>query len=66
MPSSSRIALLAQTQLVECTFTGTTGVNVQAQAEMVRQAVREGVDGIALNHAAESYPEQPAAPARQP
>lgn len=34
---------------VDCAFTGTTGVNVRAQAEMVRQAVRDGVDGIALN-----------------
>ena len=34
---------------VDCAFTGTTGVDVRAQAEMVRQAVRDGVDGIALN-----------------
>ncbi len=34
---------------VECVFTGTTGVDVKAQAEMVRQALRDGYDGIALN-----------------
>ncbi len=33
---------------VDCTFTGTHGVDIPAQAEMVRQAVRDGVDGIAL------------------
>lgn len=39
----------AQRMGVECVFTGTTGVDVQAQAEMVRQALRDGYDGIALN-----------------
>lgn len=34
---------------VECGFTGTPGVDVKAQAEMVRQALRDGYDGIALN-----------------
>lgn len=34
---------------VDCTFTGTPGVDVKAQAEMVRQAVRDRYDGIALN-----------------
>jgi simple sugar transport system substrate-binding protein len=34
---------------VECTFTGTEGVDVEAQVEMVRQAVKDGYDGIALN-----------------
>ena len=34
---------------VECVFTGTTGVDVAAQAQMVRQALRDGYDGIALN-----------------
>jgi len=34
---------------VECTFTGTPGVDVVGQAEMVRQAISDGVDGIALN-----------------
>lgn len=34
---------------VESVFTGTVGVDVKAQAEMVRQALRDGYDGIALN-----------------
>jgi simple sugar transport system substrate-binding protein len=34
---------------VECTFTGTPGVDLKAQAQMVRDAVAAGVDGIALN-----------------
>ncbi len=34
---------------VDCVFTGTTGVDVAAQAQMVRQALRDGYDGIALN-----------------
>jgi simple sugar transport system substrate-binding protein len=34
---------------VECVFTGTTGVDVKTQAEMVSQALRDGYDGIALN-----------------
>jgi len=34
---------------VECDFLGTEGVNVAAQAKMVRQAVADGYDGIALN-----------------
>jgi simple sugar transport system substrate-binding protein len=34
---------------VECKFTGTPGVDFKAQAEMVRQAVKDGYDGIALN-----------------
>jgi simple sugar transport system substrate-binding protein len=34
---------------VECEFTGTEGVDVAAQAEMVRKAVKDGYDGIALN-----------------
>jgi simple sugar transport system substrate-binding protein len=34
---------------VSCTFTGTPGVDVKAQAEMVRRAVADKVDGIALN-----------------
>jgi hypothetical protein len=33
---------------------------------MVRLPEDTAVDGIALNHAAESYPDQPAAPTRQP
>jgi simple sugar transport system substrate-binding protein len=34
---------------VECTFTGTEGVDLPSQAAMVRQAVDDGYDGIALN-----------------
>ena len=34
---------------VECTFMGTDEVDVEAQADMVRKAVAEGYDGIALN-----------------
>ncbi|MDX9752680.1 MAG: substrate-binding domain-containing protein [bacterium] len=34
---------------VQSDFIGTLGVDVKAQAEMVRQAVKDGYDGIALN-----------------
>jgi simple sugar transport system substrate-binding protein len=34
---------------VECSFTGTKEVDARAQAEMVRRAVADGYDGIALN-----------------
>ncbi len=34
---------------VDCTWLGTEGVDMKAQAEMVRQAVAEGYDGIAVN-----------------
>jgi len=34
---------------VECTWLGTEGVDMEAQAAMVRQAVADGYDGIALN-----------------
>ena len=34
---------------VQCTFTGTPEVDLKAQADMVRKAVAEGYDGIALN-----------------
>jgi len=34
---------------VRCDFLGTEGVDVPAQAEMVRQAVADGHDGIAVN-----------------
>ncbi len=34
---------------VECDFLGTPGVDVPAQIKMVRQAVADGYDGIALN-----------------
>src|SRR5688572_8436980 len=32
---------------VDCEFTGTKGVDPVAQAEMVREAIRDGVSGIA-------------------
>jgi simple sugar transport system substrate-binding protein len=34
---------------VQCDFLGTEGVDVARQAEMVRQAVEQGYDGLALN-----------------
>ena len=34
---------------VQCEFTGTEGVDLPAQVELVRKAVAEGCDGIALN-----------------
>lgn len=34
---------------VECDFLGTEGVDIAAQAKMVRQAVADGYNGIALN-----------------
>ncbi len=34
---------------VECTFMGTPGVDAKAQAEMVRQAIADGYDGIAVS-----------------
>jgi len=34
---------------VDCHFTGTEGVDVAAQAEMVRAAIRDGYDGIVVN-----------------
>jgi len=34
---------------VDCSFTGTEGVDLEAQAQMVRQAIQDGYDGIALN-----------------
>jgi simple sugar transport system substrate-binding protein len=39
----------AKAMNVQCEFTGTPGVDLKAQAEMVRKAVAEGYDGIALN-----------------
>lgn len=39
----------SRTMDVECVFTGTTGVDIKSQAEMVRQALGDGYDGIALN-----------------
>jgi simple sugar transport system substrate-binding protein len=34
---------------VECDFLGTEGVDVKAQAQMIRQAVKDGYNGIAVN-----------------
>jgi len=34
---------------VECTFTGTEDVDLKAQAEMVREAIAEGYNGIAIS-----------------
>ncbi len=34
---------------VECVFIGTEGVDIPAQVKMLRQAVKDGYDGIALN-----------------
>jgi len=34
---------------VQCDFLGTEGVDVAAQAQMVRQAVADGYDGVAVN-----------------
>lgn len=39
----------ARAMNVECLFTGTEGVDLKAQAEMVRKAVADGYHGIALN-----------------
>lgn len=39
----------ARAMEVECEFIGTPGVDVAAQAELVRKAVAEGYHGIALN-----------------
>ncbi len=43
---------------VECDFLGTEGVDVAAQAKMVRQAVADGYNGIALNIIDKSNVEQ--------
>ena len=48
-PVKKGMADAAKAMKVECKFTGTDGVDVPAQAEMVRQAVKDGYDGIALN-----------------
>jgi simple sugar transport system substrate-binding protein len=39
----------ARAMNVRCEFTGTEGVDLKAQAEMVRKAVADGCHGIALN-----------------
>jgi len=49
LPVKKGMADAAALMNVDCRFTGTEGVDVKAQAEMVRQAVKDGCDGIALN-----------------
>ena len=49
IPVEKGMADAARMMGVSCEFVGTEGVDIPAQAEMVRQAVRDGYDGIALN-----------------
>jgi simple sugar transport system substrate-binding protein len=48
-PVKQGMADAARAMNVCCEFIGTEGVDVKAQAEMVRKAVADGYDGIALN-----------------
>jgi len=48
-PVKKGMADAARAMDVRCEFTGTEGVDLKAQAEMVRKAVADGYDGIALN-----------------
>lgn len=48
-PVKKGMADAARAMQVRCEFTGTEGVDVKAQADMVRKAVAEGYHGIALN-----------------
>ena len=48
-PVKKGMADAARAMQVRCEFTGTEGVDVKAQAEMVRKAVADGYHGIALN-----------------
>jgi simple sugar transport system substrate-binding protein len=48
-PVKQGMADAAKQMNVRCQFIGTEGVDVKAQAEMVRKAVADGYDGIALN-----------------
>jgi len=48
-PVKKGMADAARMMGVESVFIGTSGVDVKAQAEMVRQALGDGYDGIALN-----------------
>lgn len=48
-PVKQGMADAARAMGVQCEFIGTEGVDVKAQAEMVRKAVADGYDGIALN-----------------
>jgi simple sugar transport system substrate-binding protein len=48
-PVKQGMADAARQMNVHCDFLGTEGVDVKAQANMVRKAVADGYDGIALN-----------------
>ncbi|MEA1952274.1 MAG: substrate-binding domain-containing protein [Planctomycetota bacterium] len=48
-PVKKGMADAAEMMGVQCDFLGTEGVDVEAQARMVRQAVADGYDGIAVN-----------------
>lgn len=48
-PVKKGMADAARAMNVACEFTGTEGVDLKAQAGMVRKAVDDGYDGIALN-----------------
>jgi len=48
-PVKKGMADAARAMGVQCEFTGTEGVDLKAQAQMVRKAVADGYDGIALN-----------------
>ena len=48
-PVKKGMADAAKAMNVQCEFAGTEGVDLKAQAEMVRKAVTDGYDGIALN-----------------
>jgi simple sugar transport system substrate-binding protein len=48
-PAKKGMADAAKMMNVQCEFTGTEGVDLEAQAGMVRKAVADGYDGIALN-----------------
>jgi simple sugar transport system substrate-binding protein len=49
VPVKQGMADAARQLNVRCEFNGTEGVDVKAQADMVRKAVTAGYDGIALN-----------------
>jgi simple sugar transport system substrate-binding protein len=48
-PVKKGVSDAAEMMGVSCDFLGTEGIDVETQAEMVRQAVADGYDGIALN-----------------
>jgi simple sugar transport system substrate-binding protein len=48
-PVKKGMADAAKAMGVQCEFTGTEGLDLKSQAEMVRRAVADGYDGIALN-----------------